>query len=84
MAEDISYTIRNIGSLLLMSGDMASRGIHRDQLLGRIEDAALAIQDGIISWYGPQSDLPQRFLDAHLIDADGGVVTPGLIDPHTH
>ncbi len=50
---------------------------------GAIERGALAIKDGRIAWLGPEAELPHR--DAgELIDGDGGWLTPGLIDCHTH
>ena len=33
---------------------------------------------------GPQSELERRYPDASRIDCRGGVLTPGLVDSHTH
>lgn len=52
---------------------------------GVIEDAAIVIGDGSIEWVGPRRDLPpelSRVVD--IVDADGGLLTPGLVDAHTH
>ncbi len=47
-----------------------------------IEDAAVAIDDGYISWVGPES---QWSGDAvRSVDVGGRAVVPGLVDPHTH
>ncbi len=44
---------------------------------------ALAIQDGLIA--GVDIDLEDPlYKDAHIIDAKGMVLTPGLVDPHCH
>lgn len=53
---------------------------------GAIRDAALAIADGRIVWFGPKADLPGAPHDlAQTIESLGGQwVTPGLIDCHTH
>jgi imidazolonepropionase len=52
---------------------------------GLIEDGALAVQQGRIAWVGPRKDLPLGMDDAATIyDAQGALVTPGLIDCHTH
>ena len=49
---------------------------------GLIEDAAIGITDGRIAWIGPAGDVPE---DARETQRLGGrLVTPGLIDPHTH
>lgn len=51
---------------------------------GRVEAGAVAAQDGRIVFAGPQADLPTRFGDAETIDCEGRLITPGLIDCHTH
>lgn len=48
---------------------------------GLMEDAALAVKDGYISWMGKQDKAPKA---AKTTDANGGWLTPGLIDCHTH
>ena len=55
-----------------------------DAPYGMIEDAAMALQDGRIVWVGPQSELPGRFDGFQQVSLDGRLVTPGLIDCHTH
>ncbi len=49
-----------------------------------LENGAVLIRDGKIAWLGPSAQLPPLPADAHIIDAAGKVVTPGLIDSHTH
>ncbi len=49
---------------------------------GLIENAALCWQDGLITYCGPMAGLPDSSGDA--IDCQGGLVTPALIDCHTH
>lgn len=51
---------------------------------GLIRDAALAVEDGRITWIGPWADLPAGFAHAERIDLGGRLVTPGLIDCHSH
>lgn len=53
---------------------------------GLIDDGAVGIADGRIAWVGPGSELPDRAdaLASRVHDAGGGLVTPGLIDCHTH
>jgi len=52
--------------------------------LGVIEDAALVVRDGRIDYAGPEAGLPAGLGDAEAIDLEGALVTPGLIDAHTH
>ena len=53
---------------------------------GLIENAALAWQDGIITYAGPMLEMPvQSSIPAHHVeDAHGRWITPALIDCHTH
>jgi imidazolonepropionase len=53
---------------------------------GAVESAAIAVQGGKIAWIGRVEDLPgapERCAD-RIHDARGRLITPGLIDAHTH
>ncbi|MBA3051430.1 MAG: imidazolonepropionase, partial [Brevundimonas sp.] len=50
---------------------------------GAVEDGAILIADGRIVWAGARADLPAHEA-AETDRLDGGWVTPGLIDCHTH
>ena len=56
------------------------------QPYGLIEDAALVVNGGLLQWVGSRSDLPADLLEngAQTHDALGALITPGLIDCHTH
>lgn len=47
------------------------------------ENAAFAVKEGKISWIG-SNDEAQGLLAANHLDAQKKVVSPGLVDPHTH
>jgi imidazolonepropionase len=51
---------------------------------GLIEDAALVVQGERIAWVGPRVRLPAGWARAPVHDCEGALVTPGLIDCHTH
>jgi imidazolonepropionase len=53
---------------------------------GEIEDGALGWKDGVLAFVGPRSALPRAAdtLATDVIEVDGGWITPGLIDCHTH
>ena len=53
---------------------------------GAIADGALGWKDGLLAFVGPRDALPAApaTLADEVIDADGGWVTPGLVDCHTH
>ena len=48
---------------------------------GLIEDAAILIEGGRITWVGPRSEAPAGH---EPTDCEGRLATPGLIDCHTH
>jgi imidazolonepropionase len=50
---------------------------------GLIRDAAVVLDGDRILWVGPMADLPREH-HGEAIDCDGRLVTPGLIDCHTH
>jgi imidazolonepropionase len=47
-----------------------------------IERGSVAIRDGRVLWVGEGE--PDDFLAEHELDAKGALVTPGLVDCHTH
>ncbi len=49
--------------------------------LGVVEDAALVVDGELVAWVGPRSDAPA---DMPLVDHGDVVLTPGLVDAHTH
>jgi imidazolonepropionase len=54
---------------------------------GVLEDAAVLIDEGVIAWIGPADPGPPGDLTRRIDRVDvcgGGLVTPGLIDAHTH
>lgn len=51
---------------------------------GLIENAAVAIKDNKIAWAGSSNDLPDRYEDLPKTSLEGRLVTPALIDCHTH
>jgi imidazolonepropionase len=51
---------------------------------GLIPDAAVALEGDRIAWAGPMADLPGPYRSLPELDCAGRLVTPGLIDCHTH
>ncbi len=52
--------------------------------MGIIEGGAVVVASGRIVFAGAENDLPTGLGEAEIIDCEGRVVTPGLIDCHTH
>ena len=51
---------------------------------GAVDDAAVVIEGDAIAWAGPRGDLPGNTQVDAEHDVDGALVTPGLVDAHTH
>ena len=51
-----------------------------------IDDGAIGVKDGIIVWVGKKTDLPHKPEQCakKIVSLDDRLVTPGLIDCHTH
>ncbi|MFE3974371.1 MULTISPECIES: imidazolonepropionase [unclassified Peribacillus] len=56
--------------------------------LGLIEDGSIWMEFGLIQAIGTTKELEELYADrmheAEVFDASGHLVTPGLVDPHTH
>ena len=72
--------VKNIGMLATPEGRTARKG--KDQGEIRVlKDAWVLIRDGVIAEIGAgEKDVP----GAEVIDAQGALATPGLVDAHTH
>jgi imidazolonepropionase len=78
--------VRNIGLLATLAGPVPRRGEALRDIAPRGE-AALAAAGGRIVWLGADRALSSEVSPAKgatLVDAEGGAVIPGLVDPHTH
>lgn len=79
----VDLAITGIGELATARGSEPESGAS----LGRIEvvrDAAIACDGDRIVAAGPASEVLAGFEGRTTLDAGGGLVIPGLVDPHTH
>src|SRR5579875_3581648 len=88
MAEGtVDLLVHNIGTLVTMQGKAGARTGSNMSEVGIVENGAVAIRDGKIIAVGHEDEVRAKM--SHLsvkneLDAEGRLVTPGLIDPHTH
>ncbi|MBE6921587.1 MAG: imidazolonepropionase [Ruminococcaceae bacterium] len=75
--------IKNIGTLQTPVGSCKHGGGKQGENI-KLHDAAILIEDGIIKAITQGGILPEGCENAEVIDAGGALVTPGLIDCHTH
>ena len=74
--------IKNIGRLQTPVGNCSHCGTQQGENQ-KLERAAVLIEDGRIKAILSDGNLPQEEADA-TIDAQGNLVTPGLVEGHTH
>ena len=51
---------------------------------GWIDDGALLAEGDTLAWVGPDAQIPPGAAGAAELDLGGALVTPGLVDAHTH
>jgi imidazolonepropionase len=82
MINETNLLVHNISQLLTLAG-----GPQRGKDLGNLEiipGGAVAIRGETIIDVGQEKRLRKEFKDFDTLDAQGGVVMPGFVDPHTH
>ena len=73
------------GDLLVRGvGELATNASGVPGDLATLDDAAVAIEGGIVAWVGPEAELPSRYRDLPVLDVAGRAVVPGFVDAHTH
>ncbi len=66
--------------------DMATCQSDATDGYGLIREGALVMEGETLAWVGPRAQLPAKYRESHVQqhDAQGALLTPGLIDCHTH
>ena len=73
--------LTNIGMLATPQGTAAKSGAEQGNIQ-ILKDAWVLVEDGVITQVGTGA-VPE-VADAKVVDAEGKLVTPGLVDAHTH
>ncbi|MCY0094005.1 imidazolonepropionase [Hoeflea ulvae] len=68
--------------MLLINATLAT--MDGETAYGLVEQGAVVLEAERILWAGPAAQLPAEFSSREEIDLEGRVVTPALIDCHTH
>ncbi|MGH7728159.1 MAG: imidazolonepropionase [Vulcanimicrobiaceae bacterium] len=72
------------GATVWVDARLATLDPRRDGAFGIVEDGALVERGGALEFVGPRSELPAGVAGALQRSLAGRLVTPGLVDPHTH
>ncbi|MCY9017093.1 imidazolonepropionase [Priestia megaterium] len=83
----ITY-IKCAAQVITVKGGNQPRRVEEMSDLGIIENGSVLVKNGRIVFVGPDVKAQEYLEHIHepinIIDAEGKIVTPGLIDPHTH
>ena len=76
--------VKNIGILQTPAGSFPHKGAQQGENM-KLKDAAVLAEDGIIKAITSDGKLPcaEEEVDV-VLDAEGNLVTPGLVEGHTH
>ena len=77
--------IRNLSQIVSLQPAYLKDGRNLNpEDLGLIENGSIVFDSEKIIWVGPDSDFPEEFSSVDFIDGRGKVLTPGIVDSHTH
>jgi len=80
----MSLLVRGAHQVVSPIGDRARRGAEMSTL-ETIPRGGARCEEGLIVFVGTEEEHERRFAPAdEVLDADGGCVLPGFVDPHTH
>lgn len=68
----------------LITGAVLATMVPGGARYGRIGDGALAVESGRIAWVGPLAELPTKYAALPVTNHSDKLITPGLVDCHTH
>ena len=74
----------NASQVVTCAGPAAARRGRAMRDAEILAGAAVAVSDERIMAVGPQQDIEREFRDAQRVDCSGCILTPGLVDSHTH
>lgn len=76
--------VLHCGELLTLAAPDGSKRGGQLAEIGLIRNGAVGIRGGRIAWVGTQKEYRKAHRARREVDAEGRVVMPGFVDPHTH
>ena len=80
---EVDLLVTGIGELATPTGQLARAGSAMSEL-SLLQGAAVACDGGRIVAVGGAAEVAAGHRGREVVDADGGLVIPGLVDAHTH
>jgi len=83
--EKVDLLVVNADELITLAGNNEKpRTKKQMQEIGIIRNGGMAVKDGTIVSVGKTSDITRNFKAEDVANANGKIVMPGFVDPHTH
>jgi imidazolonepropionase len=83
--EKVDLIIVNADELVTLASDNRKpRTGKQMREIGIVRNGGLAVKDGRILAVGKTPDITKGFKAENVISANGKIILPGLVDPHTH
>lgn len=82
--EAIDLLVHNAAHVVTCAGPPGLRRGEQMRNVAAVPGGAVAVRAGRVLAVGPEAALRRRYAPAAELDAGGGAVLPGLVDPHTH
>lgn len=80
----VDSIIINARQIATMSGAGKGKRCAEMNDAGILENAGIAIRDGVIVELAPSAEIEAKYSWDEAIDAMGGIVSPGFVDSHSH
>ena len=68
----------------LIAGGVVATMVPGAGRYGRIDGGAVAVVGGTVAWVGPREEVPSEYAFLPVEDFGDCLITPGLVDCHTH
>ena len=82
--ETVDLIVRDAAQLITLDESRPTEGCGGNVALNAVCNGAVAVADGKIVEYGSTDEITSKYRARSVISAAGMVVTPGLVDTHTH
>ena len=80
----VDLIIHNCNLIATMASDGRPKRGKEKNNAGIVTNGAIAIKNGKIRYIGKSDEIMNGVTSNSYVDAYGGIVTPGFVDPHTH
>lgn len=80
----VDLMIHNARQLVTCASNGKAKKGNEMQDLGIIENGAVAVENGLIKAVGTSDKIFANYESENVVDANGKVIMPAFVDPHTH